>query len=331
MARNISRRKFVAVLGGAIAWPLPARAQRSTNPIVGFLEIGSQIASATLVAAFRQGLNEVGFGEGQNVTIEYRWANGEAGRLPALAEELMHIPVAVLATGGGDQTARAAKAATATIPIVSDFGDNPVEIGMVASLNRPGGNMTGVNQMIAELVTKQLGLLHELVPQVPVIAMLVNPANPRRVETVTTGAPAAARAIGCDLQVLKAVTDQDIDAAFMTAAKQRIGAFFVTPDPSFFRRRQRIIGLAAQYAIPTLYVRREFAANGGLVSYGTSLIDTYRQVGAYAGRILKGEKPADLPVVQPTKFELVINLKAAKAMGLMVPASLLATADEVIE
>ena len=325
------RRSFITLLGGAAAWPLRARAQQLAMPVLGFLEIGSQTASANLVAAFRQGLNEVGFVEGQNVTIEYRWANGEAGRLPTLAEELVQMPVAVLATGGGDQTARAAKVATATIPIVSDFGDNPVEMGMVASLNRPGGNMTGVNQMIAELVTKQLGLLHELVPQAPVIAVLVNPANPRRVETVTSRAPAAVRAIGCDLQVLKAVTDQDIDTAFMTAAKQRIGAFYVAPEPSFFRRRQRIISLAAQYAIPTLYVRREFATNGGLASYGTSLADTYRQVGAYAGRILKGENPADLPLVQPTKFELVINLRAAKAIGLMVPTSLLATADEVIE
>jgi putative ABC transport system substrate-binding protein len=331
MVRFIDRRKFVTALGSATAWPLAARAQHSAIPIVGFLEIGSQTASANFVAAFRQGLNEVGFVEGRNVTIEYRWANGEAGRLPTLAEELVQMPVAVLATGGGDQTARAAKATTATIPIVSDFGENPVEMGMVTSLNRPGGNMTGVNQMIAELVAKQLGLLHELVPRASVIAVLVNPANPSRVETVTSGVPAAARAIGCDLQVLKADTDQDIDTAFMTAAKQRIGALYVAPEPSFFRRRQRIISLAAQYAIPTLYVRREFAANGGLASYGTSLIDTYRQVGAYAGRILKGEKPADLPVVQPTKFELVINLKTAKAMGLTVSASLLATADEVIE
>jgi putative ABC transport system substrate-binding protein len=327
----MKRRNFISLVGSAAVWPLAARAQQLAKPVVGFLEIGSQTASGNLGAAFRKGLNEAGFVEGQNVTIEYRWANGEVGRLATLAEELVHIPVAVLATGGGEPTARAAKAATATIPTVSDFGSSPVETGMVASLNRPGGNMTGVNQMIEELVTKQLGLLHELVPRARVIAALVNPASPDRAKTVTTGAQAAARAIGCDLQVLKAVTDQDIDAAFMTAAKQRIGAFYVAPEPSFFRRRQRIISLAAQYAIPTLYVRRQFAANGGLASYGTSLADTYRQVGAYAGRILKGEKPADLPVVQPTKFELVINLKTAKAMGLTVPAPLLATADEVIE
>jgi putative tryptophan/tyrosine transport system substrate-binding protein len=328
---GMRRREFISLLGGAaVTWPLAARAQQTAMPVMGFLDSGSQVANAHLVAAFHQGLKETGHVEGQNVMIEYRWANGEYDRLPALAAELVRVPVAVLATGGGEPAARAARAATTTIPIVFDSTGSPVELGWVASLNRPGGNMTGVNQMVQELVTKELGLLHELIPQAQFIAMLADPNFPRT-EAIVRTAQTAVRTLDCNLQVLPAGSEQDIDAAFTTLARQRIGALFVAPAPFFYNRRDRIIALAARHAIPTLYVRREFVAAGGLMSYGTSLVDTYRQVGVYAGRILKGEKPADLPVVQPTKFELVINLKTAKALGLDVPPTLLARADEVIE
>jgi len=325
------RREFLKVITGSVAaWPLAVHAQQSAMPIVGFLDSGSQLANAHLLAAFRQGLQEAGYVEGQNVTIEYRWANGDYDRLPALARELVRIPVAVLATGGGEPTALAAKAATVTIPIVFDAGGNPVDLGMVESLNHPGGNMTGVNQMVVELATKQLGLLHELMPEARVIAMLVDPNYPSK-EAIVRNAQTAVRALGRNLQVLMAGSERDIDTAFTNLARQGIGVLFVTPAPFFYNRRVRIIALAARQGIPALYVRREFAAAGGLMSYGTSLSDTYRQVGIYVGRILAGEKPADLPVVQSTKFELVINLKTAKALGLQIPEKLLATADEVIE
>jgi putative ABC transport system substrate-binding protein len=324
------RREFIVTLGGAAAWPLAVRAQQPVMPVMGFLESGSLAANAHLVTALNQGLKETGYVEGQNVMVQYRWANGEYNRLPALAAELVRIPVAVLATGGGEPAAWAARAATTTIPIVFDSSSSPVELGWVASLNRPGGNMTGVNQMVQELVTKQLGLLHELVPQAQVIAMLVDP-NFSRTESLMSDAQTAVRALGRNLQALTAGSDRDIDTAFAALAQQGGGALFITPTPFFYNRRDRIIALAARHAIPTLYVRHEFAAAGGLMSYGTSLADTYRQVGIYAGRILKGEKPADLPIVQPTKFELVINLKTAKTLGLDIPPMLLARADEVIE
>ena len=330
MGRGMRRRTFLGALGATATWPAVARAQQAASPILGFLDSGSQVANAHLVAAFHQGLNEAGYVERQNVVVEYRWANGEYDRLPALAAELVRMPVAVLATGGGEPAAGAARAATTTIPIVFDSSSSPVELGWVASLNRPGGSMTGVNQMVQELVTKQLGLLHELIPQAKAIAMLVD-SNYPRTESVVQNAQTAVRALGCNLQVLTVGTDQDVDTAFTNLAQQRIGALFVAPAPFFYNRRDRIIALAARHTIPTLYVRREFAAASGLVSYGTSLADTYRQVGVYAGRILKGEKPADLPVVQSTKFDLVINLKTAKALGLEIPPTLLARADEVIE
>ena len=327
----MERRKFISLLGGAAAaWPLAARAQQPAMPVMGFLESGSPVANAHLVAALRQGLNETGYVEGQNVMIEYRWANGEYDRLPALAAELVRIPVAVLATGGGEPAARAAKAATATIPIVFDAVRNPAERGMVASLNRPGGNMTGVNSMVEELVTKELGLLHELIPQARVIATLVDPNFPST-EAIVRNARTASDSLGYNLQVLTAGSEQNLDPAFTTLAQQRVDALFVAPAPFFYSRRDRITALAARHAIPALYVRREFATAGGLMSYGTSLVDSYRQVGVYAGRILKGEKPADLPVVQSTKFDLVINLKTAQLLGVTVPPTLLARADEVIE
>ena len=324
------RREFLRVLGGSMAWPFAASAQQSAMPVIGFLDSGSSGTNANLVAALSLGLKEAGYVEGQSVGIEYRWADGDYDRLPALAADLVRRQVSVIVATGGEPSGRAAKAATTTIPIVFDSGNSPVELGWVTSLNRPGGNMTGVNQMVDELVTKQLGLLHELIPQAQVIAMLVNANNPRT-ESLVRKAQTAAGALGCNLQILMAGSEQDFDTAFTTLVQRRAGALFVSPDPFFYRQRDRIIALAARYAVPALYVRREFAAAGGLMSYGTSLADTYRQVGLYAGRILNGEKPADLPVVQPTKFELIINLKTAKSLGLTIPPSLLATADEVIE
>jgi len=324
------RREFLRVLGGTMAWPLAARAQQSAMPIIGFLDSGSRGTNANLLAAFSLGLKEVGYVEGESVAIEYRWADGDYDRLPALAADLVRRQVSAIVATGGEPSGRAARAATTTIPIVFDSGISPVELGWVTSLNRPGGNMTGVNQMVDELVTKQMGLLHELTPQAQVVAMLVNANNPKT-DSIVRKAQTAAGMLGCSLQVLTAGSEQDFDTAFTTAVEQRTGALFVSPDPFFYRQRDRIIALAARRAIPALYVRREFAAAGGLISYGTSLADTYRQVGLYAGRILNGEKPADLPVVQPTKFELSINLKTAKSLGLTIPPSLLATADEVIE
>jgi putative tryptophan/tyrosine transport system substrate-binding protein len=319
------RREFLGLLGGMTAWPLAARGQQSAMPVMGFLDSGSPGTNAHLVAALRQGLKEAGYVEGESVAIEYRWADGDYDRLPALAADLVRRQVSVIVATGGEPSGRAVRAATTTIPIVFDAGISPVELGWVASLNRPGGNMTGVNQMVDELVTKQLGLLHELTPQAQVVAMLVNANNPKT-DSFVRKAQTAAGMLGCNLQVLTAGSEQDIDTAFTTAVEQRTGALFVSPDPFFYRQRDRIIALAARRAIPALYVRREFAAAGGLISYGTSLADTYRQVGLYAGRILNGEKPADLPVV-----ELTINLKTAKSLGLTIPPSLLATADEVIE
>jgi len=324
------RREFLRVLGGTMAWPLAARAQQSAMPIIGFLDSGSRGTNANLLAAFSLGLKEAGYVEGESVAIEYRWADGDYDRLPALAADLVRRQVSAIVATGGEPSGRAARAATTTIPIVFDSGISPVELGWVTSLNRPGGNMTGVNQMVDELVTKQMGLLHELTPQAQVVAMLVNANNPKT-DSIVRKAQTAAGMLGCSLQVLTAGSEQDFDTAFTTAVEQRTGALFVSPDPFFYRQRDRIIALAARRAIPALYVRREFAAAGGLISYGTSLADTYRQVGLYAGRILNGEKPADLPVVQPTKFELSINLKTAKSLGLTIPPSLLATADEVIE
>jgi putative ABC transport system substrate-binding protein len=330
MASHIGRRKFLATLGGAAAaWPLAAGAQQPTMPVIGYLSARSPEDTAHLVPAFRQGLSEGGFVEGQNVTIEYRWALGQVDRLPALAVELASRPVTILVTTGGESAALAAKAATSTIPIVFSMGD-PVKAGLAASYSRPGGNATGINILTETLEPKRLGLLRGLVPQAATIGFLLNPNFPAA-ESQSKDMQEAARAIGLQIHVLRANTDREIEAAFETVAQHRIAALAVAASPFFDTRRDTLVALAARYAVPTMYHFREYAAAGGLVSYGIDPIETYRQVGVYAGRILKGAKPADLPVLQPTKFEFVINLKTAKALGLDVPLHLQQLADEVIE
>ena len=327
---GMRRREFITLLGGAVAWPVTARAQQAAMPVIGFLGGGSPDAFAHVVNAFRQGLYETGFAEGQNVTIEYRWAEGQYDRLPALVADLIRQKSAVIVATGGDVGVRAAKKAATAIPIVFTSGSDPVAAGFVSSLNRPGGNVTGVSLFVSVLEGKKLELLRELVPMAAVIGFLVNPNNPRA-DVDTADMQAAARALGKLLLILKADGEHDFDAVFTNLAQQRVDALVVHTEPFFLSRRDHLVELAARHSIPTIYGLREFAAAGGLISYGTKLSDSYRQVGIYTGRILKGEKPADLPVMQPTKFEFVINLKAAKALGLTVPTSLLVRADEVIE
>jgi putative ABC transport system substrate-binding protein len=330
----MKRREFITLLGGAavtsLAWPLAARAQQPTLPVIGFLGSASPETYSTFLAAFRQGLNDAGFVEPQNCRIEFRWARDQFDLLPALAAELVNRKPAVIVTAGGVQSASAAKAATSTIPIVFASVSDPVGAGLVARLNRPGGNMTGVDALLAVLNAKRLELLRELMPHAEVIGVLANP-NRTDASKQIGDMEAAARALGQKIVVAWAGTALDIDVAIAKLVQQRIGALLIAADPLFSSQREKLVALAAQNSLPSSFNVREFAVAGGLMSYGTRLADSYRQAGAYAGRIIKGERPAELPVVQPTKFELVINLKTAKALGLDVPDKLLALADEVIE
>jgi putative ABC transport system substrate-binding protein len=326
---HMKRRDFIALLGGAAAWPLAARSQQAALPVVGYLNFGSPESDASRLTGLRRGLNQSGYVEGRNLVIEYRWAGNQADRLQALAADLVQLRVAVIVSPGLLSTL-AAKAATTNIPVVFVVSNDPVQLGLVASLNRPGGNLTGFNNVTSELGAKGLALLHELVPGTETIGFLENPNNPT-FELTTRDVLAAASVIGVKVQTLKAATDREIDAAFVSPVQERTGALLVGNDLFFNSRIEQLVALAARYAIPTMYAQREFVVAGGLISYGTSLIEQYRQVGLYTGRILKGEKPADLPVQQPTKFELAINLKTARALGLEMPPMLLARADEVIE
>jgi putative ABC transport system substrate-binding protein len=324
----MKRRQFIAVLGGAAAWPLRLCAQQSAMPVIGFLSPASPERYSHIVAAFRKGLGETGYVEGQNVAIEYRWAKGQYDLLPALTADLVTRQVAVLVTGGS-QAAQTAKSATATIPIVFNVTD-PVGQGLAHSLSRPGDNATGVNVLAAELGPKRFELLRDLVPKAVSIAFLVNPSSPVATFQIAE-LQEVAGAAGVQVQILKAASEDEISAALAELLPQRANAMIVAADPLFNDRRDQLVALAAHYAIPTIYEWREYVDAGGLVSYGASLKDTFRQLGLYAGRILKGAKPADLPIEQPTKFELVINIKTAKALGITVPPNVLARADEVIE
>jgi putative tryptophan/tyrosine transport system substrate-binding protein len=324
----IKRREFIAGLGGAAVWPLSARAQQ---PVVGLVSGGSADVSANFVAAFRKGLGETGYVEGQNVTVEYHWLEGQYDRLPALMADLVRRRVAVIATPGSNPATIAAKAATATIPIVFGVGDDPVKLGLVASLARPGGNATGVNFLNQEVTTKLLGNLHQLLPKAVRVAVLANPGNITVTEATLRGVQEAARVLGLQIQVLNASTSREIDAAFATLARDRPDALFVAPDGFFYSRHVQIATLAARDRIPAAYATRDEVVAGGLMSYGTDVADRSRQTGVYTGKILNGAKPADLPVVQSIRFEFVINLQTARALGIEVPETLLATADEVIQ
>jgi putative ABC transport system substrate-binding protein len=326
------RREFIALLGGgaAAAWPLAARAQQPAMPVIGFLNPTSLDANVDRLRAFRQGLKDAGYVEGENLAIEYRWAENQFDRLPALAADLVRRRVAVIATTGGAHSAFAIKAATTTIPTVFSVAEDPVRLGLVASLARPGGNSTGINFFAGEVGAKRLALLRELVPAAARVAVLVNPAGPAAEATLRDLEPAA-RAMGLEIQVLNATTSREINTAFATLVRERPDALFVGNDAFLTSRRIQMVQLAAHHSVPAVYSARENAEVGGLMSYGTSQRDTWRQVGVYTGRILNGAKPADLPVLQATKFELVINAETARMLGLTVPPTLLATADEVIE
>ena len=329
---GMRRREFITLLGGAAAaWPLAARAQQPAMPVIGFLHPGASEVGARDVAAFRKGLQESGYVEGQNVTVEYYWLEGQYDRLSALMADLVRRPVTVIAIPGSGPATRAAKAATATIPIVFGVAGDPVQLGLVASLSRPGGNATGVNFLSEEVAAKRLRLLHELVPTAARVAVLLNPANAAATENTLRDLHEAAPIIGVQLRVLKATTIGEIDAAFAALSRERPDALFVGPDGFFSSRRVQLAILAARERIPASYTQRGYVAAGGLMSYGTDQLEMSRQVGVYTGRILKGAKPADLPVLQSTRFEFVINLQTARALGLEVPPGLLSIADEVIE
>jgi putative ABC transport system substrate-binding protein len=327
----VKRREFITLLGGAAAWPLAARAQQPTMPVIGFLGSASPDAWAGRLLAFHQGLSEIGYVDGKNVAIEYRWAEGQNDRLPAMAADLIRRQVAVIATPGSTPAALAAQAATTAIPIVFSIGGDPVQFGLVASLSRPGGNVTGVTSLNLEVGPKRLEFLHELVPSATIMAALVNPTNPSNAEMLSRDLQATGRLFGLQLHLLHASSDSDIDAVFATLTELRAGGLVIGTDAFFTSRDEKLAALALRYRIPTIYQWREFVAAGGLMSYGGSFADSYRLAGVYTGRILKGEKPADLPVQQATKLELFINIKTAKALGLTVPPTLLARADEVIE
>jgi ABC-type uncharacterized transport system substrate-binding protein len=327
----VKRREFITLIGGAVAaWPLTTHAQQAAMPVVGFLSGRSLASDAYLVGAFRQALNESGFVEGRNLAIEFRWADGQLARLPMLAAELVERKASVVFAGASDVAIEAIKVVAATLPVVIATGSDPVALGLIPSLNRPGGNLTGVTVITAALWPKRLELLRELITPTPVVALLVNPNNPTE-GPATTELQAAARSVGQDIVVLNARTERDFENAFATLNEKRARALVVADDALFANRRDILVALAARHAIPAIYGRREYVAAGGLMSYGASTIDQYRQSGIYVSRILKGDKPADLPFVQPTKFELMVNLKTAKTLGLEIPPSLLALADEVIE
>jgi putative ABC transport system substrate-binding protein len=327
----MKRREFIAVVGGVAAWPLATRAQQPAMPAIGFLDQRSPDASADFLRAFRQGLKETGHTERENVAIEYRWADNHLDRLSELAAELVRRQVAVIVASGGPPAVLAAKAATASIPIVFGIGQDPVRLGLVASLARPGGNLTGVNFFNTELTGKRLAFLRELVPGAARVAVLFNPANVANSEMMLRDVDAAAGALGVQIQVFNASTSREIDAAFKALVRERPDALFVGTDSFFTSRRIQLVNLAARHALPASFGQREFAEVGGLMTYGTNLADVFRQMGVYTGRILKGAKPMDLPVMQSTKFELVINAQTARLLDIDVPSSLLATADEVIE
>jgi len=328
--RDLNRRGVIGLIGGAAAWPVAARAQPSGMPVIGYLSTRSPETDVPMLAAIRRGLSETGYVEGKNVAIEYSWGRGQYGRMPALAEDLVRRQVAVIITAGGEPAALAAKAATATIPLVVNLAEDPVRMGFAASLSRPGGNITGVTSLLGAQGAKQLGLLRELIPQAASMGMLVDPSMPWA-ESLTAETQSAARAVGQRLVVAGASSERDIDAAVATMVQQGAGALLVTASPFFFTRADYLISLVARHELPAIYWRREIAEAGGLMSYGSSTAELYGQVGVYAGKILNGAKPADLPILQPTKFEFVINAKTAKALGVKVSDNLLSIADEVIE